>query len=166
MILDTHNRIHNYLRISLTDNCNLRCFYCMPDADCGVEKLFHKIKQRPGKPLFAGKKGNQMVFGLPGNPSSVLTCFYEYVVPSIAQMMNGKTSIVRHKNLPLTHSFTKTNKLTNFLKAYCSDDKVTLLSAQESYRLSSFATANCLVCLNEEGTDYHAGDLVEVHLIN
>ena len=33
MILDTHNRIHDYLRISLTDNCNLRCFYCMPDAD-------------------------------------------------------------------------------------------------------------------------------------
>lgn len=33
MILDTHNRIHNYLRISLTDNCNLRCFYCMPEEE-------------------------------------------------------------------------------------------------------------------------------------
>ena len=33
MIIDTHNRIHNYLRISLTDNCNLRCFYCMPEED-------------------------------------------------------------------------------------------------------------------------------------
>ena len=31
MIFDQHNRIHNYLRISLTDNCNLRCFYCMPE---------------------------------------------------------------------------------------------------------------------------------------
>jgi GTP 3',8-cyclase len=31
MITDTYNRVHNYLRISLTDNCNLRCFYCMPD---------------------------------------------------------------------------------------------------------------------------------------
>lgn len=31
MIKDSHNRIHNYLRISLTDNCNLRCFYCMPE---------------------------------------------------------------------------------------------------------------------------------------
>ena len=31
MIIDKHNRIHNYLRISLTDNCNMRCFYCMPD---------------------------------------------------------------------------------------------------------------------------------------
>lgn len=31
MLKDTHNRIHNYLRISITDNCNLRCFYCMPE---------------------------------------------------------------------------------------------------------------------------------------
>lgn len=31
MITDTFGRVHNYLRISLTDNCNLRCFYCMPD---------------------------------------------------------------------------------------------------------------------------------------
>lgn len=33
MILDRFNRVHNYLRISLTDNCNLRCFYCMPEED-------------------------------------------------------------------------------------------------------------------------------------
>ena len=33
MIRDSYNRIHNYLRISLTDNCNLRCFYCMPEEE-------------------------------------------------------------------------------------------------------------------------------------
>jgi cyclic pyranopterin phosphate synthase len=33
MITDRFNRIHNYLRISITDNCNLRCFYCMPEED-------------------------------------------------------------------------------------------------------------------------------------
>jgi GTP 3',8-cyclase len=33
MITDSFNRIHNYLRISLTDNCNLRCFYCMPEEE-------------------------------------------------------------------------------------------------------------------------------------
>lgn len=33
MLKDSHHRIHDYLRISLTDNCNLRCFYCMPDED-------------------------------------------------------------------------------------------------------------------------------------
>jgi len=33
MIIDKYNRVHNYLRISLTDNCNLRCFYCMPEEE-------------------------------------------------------------------------------------------------------------------------------------
>ena len=33
MLKDTFNRIHDYLRISITDNCNLRCFYCMPDEN-------------------------------------------------------------------------------------------------------------------------------------
>lgn len=33
MIKDTFGRVHNYLRISLTDNCNLRCFYCMPEEE-------------------------------------------------------------------------------------------------------------------------------------
>ena len=33
MIKDKFERNHNYLRISLTDNCNLRCFYCMPEEE-------------------------------------------------------------------------------------------------------------------------------------
>ncbi len=33
MIMDSYRRVHNYLRISLTDKCNLRCFYCMPEED-------------------------------------------------------------------------------------------------------------------------------------
>ena len=135
-------------------------------VDCGVEKLFHKIKQKPGKPLFAGRKGSQLVFGLPGNPSSVLTCFYEYVIPAIAMMAQNKTGILEKRVLPLTHSFTKTNKLTQFLKAYHTNDSVTMLGAQDSFRLSSFATANCLVCLGEDEIEYKEGDRVEVHVFN
>src|SRR5690554_1994347 len=33
MLIDTHSRIHDYLRISLTDSCNFRCQYCMPDEN-------------------------------------------------------------------------------------------------------------------------------------
>ncbi|MGY4385008.1 cyclic pyranopterin phosphate synthase [Pedobacter sp. UYP24] len=33
MIVDSFGRVHDYLRISLTDNCNFRCFYCMPDEE-------------------------------------------------------------------------------------------------------------------------------------
>lgn len=33
MLFDKFGRQHTYLRISLTDNCNLRCFYCMPEEE-------------------------------------------------------------------------------------------------------------------------------------
>jgi cyclic pyranopterin phosphate synthase len=33
MIKDSFGRVHDYLRLSLTDNCNFRCFYCMPEED-------------------------------------------------------------------------------------------------------------------------------------
>lgn len=34
-LIDTHSRLHDNLRISVTDRCNIRCYYCMPET--GVE---------------------------------------------------------------------------------------------------------------------------------
>jgi molybdopterin molybdotransferase len=53
----------------------------------GVQQSFHKIKQKPGKPLYFGSIDHTIVFGLPGNPASVMTCFYQYVYPCIKKMM-------------------------------------------------------------------------------
>lgn len=39
MIIDNISRLHNYLRISLTDNGNLRCLYCMPEEEYGFTLL-------------------------------------------------------------------------------------------------------------------------------
>ncbi|SFD26917.1 GTP 3',8-cyclase MoaA [Spirosoma endophyticum] len=37
MIYDNHNRPITYLRLAVTDRCNLRCFYCMPEE--GIKYL-------------------------------------------------------------------------------------------------------------------------------
>ena len=53
-------------------------------ADLGVEVVFHKISQRPGKPMWFGiGPGKQAVFALPGNPVSTLVCCRQYVVPAL-----------------------------------------------------------------------------------
>jgi cyclic pyranopterin phosphate synthase len=44
MIVDRYNRVHDYLRISLTDNCNLRCFYCMPEEDYEFTPASHLMQ--------------------------------------------------------------------------------------------------------------------------
>ena len=44
MLIDPFNRVHSYLRISLTDRCNLRCFYCMPNEDHPFAPAAHLMK--------------------------------------------------------------------------------------------------------------------------
>jgi molybdopterin molybdotransferase len=133
-------------------------------ASCGVSTLFHKIKQRPGKPLFWGKKEQKIIVGLPGNPSSVLTCFYQYVLPALEILSRRK---VRLKTLevPLTRTFSKAVPLTFFLKGFYDGRSVSVLDAQESYKLSSFAKANCLVKIKEEAAECREGEKVEIYLL-
>lgn len=53
-------------------------------ARLGVTRVFHKIAQRPGKPMWFGTDAQgRRVFALPGNPVSALTCCVRYVVPSL-----------------------------------------------------------------------------------
>ena len=50
----------------------------------GVELVFHKVAQRPGKPMWFGMApGDKPVFALPGNPVSALVCCRHYVVPAL-----------------------------------------------------------------------------------
>jgi molybdopterin molybdotransferase len=130
----------------------------------GVKTLFHKIKQRPGKPLFFGKKESNIIFGLPGNPSSVLTCFYEYVMPALG-LLSNKTNQLDSKTATLTKSFAKPVGLTQFLKAFFDGEKVSPLDAQESYRMHSFARANCFIVAEEQSAGYEAGEVVAIHLL-
>jgi len=103
MIVDSFGRDHNYLRISLTDNCNLRCFYCMPEEDYeftpasklmqldeieAIAKIFvaqgvNKIRLTGGEPLVR-KDANKIILSLSKLPVSLTlttngTRLHEYV---------------------------------------------------------------------------------------
>ncbi|MEY4660829.1 MAG: hypothetical protein RLZZ42_781 [Bacteroidota bacterium] len=131
---------------------------------CGVKKIFHKVRQKPGKPILFGMQENKPVFGLPGNPASVLTCFYQYVLPALGRLM-GTTMAIRQALVPLADAHKKPAGLTHFLKAEFDGSKVRLLAGQESYKLASFAKANCLAVLPEAETTWSAGDMIQIHLL-
>ncbi len=131
---------------------------------CGVAQQFHKVKQRPGKPLFFGIKNKKVVFGLPGNPSSVLTCFYEYITEALA-LQTKRPLQLKTVQTVLAKDCIKPPGLTHFQKAYYNGESVLPLTAQESYKLNSFATANCLLLLDGEKETYEANDPVTIHLL-
>jgi molybdopterin molybdotransferase len=59
----------------------------------GVELVFHKVAQRPGKPMWFGARGGErVVFALPGNPVSTLVCFTRYVLPAIAAALGERAA--------------------------------------------------------------------------
>jgi molybdopterin molybdotransferase len=56
----------------------------------GVRRVFHRIAQRPGKPMWYGLSANgTSVFALPGNPVSTLVCLTRYVVPALCAAMGA-----------------------------------------------------------------------------
>ena len=131
---------------------------------CNVTTLFHRVKQKPGKPFLFGKRGATLVFALPGNPGSAFTCFYKYVVPAIGSF--NQKNLIREKNLKLGSDFKKKTGLTFFLKGKTSGSEVNILDHQDSYLMNSFAEADCLIEMDEQRDSFLKGEVVKVSMIN
>jgi molybdopterin molybdotransferase len=133
--------------------------------EIGVEQLFYKVKQKPGKPLFFGKKESKIVFALPGNPAAALSCFYIYVYPAL-QRISGQMyfSLAKTKALSLSNYIKKGNR-PQFLKAIYHDNKVEILDGQNSSMLHTFALANAIVYVPETIGTVKIDDTVEVILL-
>ncbi len=129
-------------------------------AQNGVETLFYKVKQKPGKPLLAGVKGSKLVFALPGNPASVLTCFMQYVKPSLGQWMGNPAAWEQPRSYPLATNWEKQVKLTVFLKARLVSGQAEVMPGQESFNLLSFGSADGLIEIGEDQQSLKEGTLV------
>jgi len=128
----------------------------------GVEELFYKINQKPGKPMFFGSKKDTLIFALPGNPASSLTNFYIYVLPALKNKMGfyeiHKPKVVRKLNSEIKNDTGK----TLFLKAKYDETNVTILDGQSSAMLNSFAIANGLVIVEQDVENIKEGQLVTI----
>ena len=84
-------------------------------AELGVREVFHRIAQRPGKPMWFGMSASgTAVFALPGNPVSTLVCLARYVVPALAAAM-GQQPLDTPEKIALAAPVTVPNALAYFL---------------------------------------------------
>ncbi|MES2575783.1 MAG: gephyrin-like molybdotransferase Glp [Bacteroidota bacterium] len=130
-----------------------------------VETLFYKVNQKPGKPLFAGKQKDKIVFALPGNPAAALTCFYVYVLPTLSILSGKAPNYNQSKPISIAHDYSVRNTRSQFLKANIIDDEANVLSHQASSMLNSFAVSNGLVFVPDGTYELKKGDKVEVYLL-
>ncbi len=82
----------SYDVLVLSGGVSMGKFDLVPKAlhACGVREIFHRIAQRPGKPMWFGTApSGAAVFALPGNPISTLVCLTRYVMPALAAAMGA-----------------------------------------------------------------------------
>lgn len=130
-----------------------------------VKEVFYKVKQKPGKPLFFGKKENTAIFALPGNPAAALSCFYTYVYIALQKMMNKDTIELPRIKARSISTFEKRGDRPQFLKAIYNEGDVEILEGQNSSMLQTFALSNALVFVPEAISIISINDELEVILL-
>jgi molybdopterin molybdotransferase len=108
--LDTHDVV------ILSGGVSMGKFDLVPQAlaDLGVREIFHKVSQRPGKPMWFGiAPSGTAVFALPGNPVSTLVCLARYVVPGLYTAMGESSRAI--EKIALAESVKVTPALTYFM---------------------------------------------------
>ena len=131
----------------------------------GAEILFHKVAQKPGKPMLFARNGNTVIIGLPGNPRAVMILFWEYVLPALRKMMGSSAPGLRSEQLPLTHDLQMKGERAEFRAARIVERQITLLPDEGSHMLSTLLKADALAFFPGTTREVKKGDLVEVHYL-
>ena len=135
--------------------------------DLGVKLVFHKISQRPGKPMWFGMgPGGQAVFALPGNPVSSLVCCRQYVLPALLQASGRENDAT--ETAVLAEDVTFKPSLTCFMpvRLQSADDgrlNATPVPTNTSGDFASLAGTDGYVELKLEEEEFPAGTAVPLH---
>lgn len=138
----------------------------------GVQAEFHKIRMKPGKPLWFGVRpsgpagGRCIVFGLPGNPVSSMVCLELFVRTALRAFTGAQPAIVPHVTAVLETDFQHRSDRPTWFPARLRGGEGRLLVRpvrwQGSSDLRSTVEANCSVKFPAGDAVLRAGDVVEV----
>lgn len=136
-------------------------------SQAGFTELFWQIRQKPGKPLYVGRKEDTLIFGLPGNPVSAYMCFRNFVRPVLAELQ-GTTYFDQTLTAVVAEQMTNKGKRTLFVRVKIENrpNQLALLKEmgkQGSHMLSSIAHADGYIVL-QPGEILQPGSLKEVSL--
>ena len=135
--------------------------------ELGFKQLFWNVYQKPGKPLFAAIKNNKMLFGLPGNPVSVLNCYAYYVHPVIQKLL-GRTFNWKIIEAILSNSVNNKDERPNFQKFIINKNEnqtavAIPIEKQGPQFLTSIANANGFTII-ESNISYQKDDIIKINL--
>ncbi|MDX6516566.1 MAG: molybdopterin molybdotransferase [Gaiellaceae bacterium] len=131
-------------------------------AGLGVTERFWRVAVKPGKPVLFGTRGHTLLFGLPGNPVSVLVGLELFVRPALRALQGTADPGPRFEPARLARPARLDPARTVFLRARLEDGVVDPLSGQESHMIVRAAAANALVHLPRGEGELAAGEPVRI----
>lgn len=132
-------------------------------TDMGMERAFWKIAMRPGKPLMAGRLGDAVLLGLPGNPVSAIVCGHLFLLPMLTAMLGLPANGPVARKSRLGADVGPTGPRTHYMRARLSDEGavVTPFDRQDSALLSILSGADALLIRPLGDGARKAGEMVE-----
>ena len=130
----------------------------------GVEEVFWRVAMRPGKPLWFGRRGAQLVFGLPGNPVSAMVCFLLFARPALRAMQGAPAPPPRRRAV-LGAPVPRQPARDEAVRVRIANGRVLPTGPQGSHQLHSMLGAEALAIVPRGEGELPAGAEVEIEPI-
>lgn len=132
--------------------------------------LFNKVAMRPGSVTTVATRGDQLLFGLSGNPSACYVGFELFARPIIQHYLFNEMPYLKRINAALGADFPKPNPFTRFVRSYLTYEngriQIHLAGMDKSNVVTSLANTTCFMVLPGGTRGFKAGDEVEALLLN
>ncbi|MFN2100606.1 molybdopterin molybdotransferase MoeA [Altererythrobacter sp. MF3-039] len=131
----------------------------------GAKIDFWRVAIKPGKPLMVGRKGSQIILGLPGNPGSAYVTAFLFLLPLLRRLAGSLSPNPSTIALPTAVDIGHGHKRREFLRAVYREGMVEPLGSQDSGGMHALAISNALIDRPSLGDEVKAGTSVPVYLL-
>jgi molybdopterin molybdotransferase len=137
--------------------------------ELGLEIIFNKVAIKPGKPTVFARKGNKLIFGLPGNPISALVTFECFVRPALGRLCGMNNAALPRVKGSLLDDMRQSPGRMAFYPARVSwqqdEWKVQPIPWKSSADIIGFSRANATVIFPRDKNLMRKGEKVELMLL-
>ena len=134
-------------------------------TELGADIDFWRVAIKPGKPLMAGKLGNAVTVGLPGNPVSAYVTASLFLLPLVRYLTGASDPWPTTMHVAAGEDLPATGARAEYPRGYYDGSTVAPLGEQDSSALRMLAGANALIVREPNASPVRKGETVAIHLI-
>ena len=129
----------------------------------GADMDFWKVAMRPGKPVMAGKIGDTIVLGLPGNPTSAFVTAFLFLLPLIRHMAGSLSPLPEIFEAKTNNALFPGGNRAEYVRARVEGRAITAFNTRDSGLVSPLSHSNALIIRDVDAPATPCGAVVQYH---